>query len=65
MAISLVSPWCFLKTQDMLTSLIQNWGFEALVLDWDDDGPGSWRSYDGPYLWEIKNEGFFGLQNPE
>ena len=65
MAISLVSPWCFLKTQDMLTSLIQNWGFEALVLDWDDDGPGSWRSCDGPYLWEIKNEGFFGLQNPE
>ena len=50
----------------MHTSLIQNWGFEALVvLDWDDDGPGSWRSYDGPYSWEIKNEGFFGLKNAE
>ena len=33
----------------MHTSLIQNWGFEALAAqDWDGDGPGSWGSCDGP-----------------
>ena len=31
MVISLVSPWGFLKPQNMHTSLIRNRGFEALV----------------------------------
>ena len=45
-------------------SLVQNWVFEAVVaLDWDDNGPYSWGSCEGPDLWEDTNERFFGLQN--
>ena len=29
MVISLASPWCYLKPQNMRTSLIRNWGFES------------------------------------
>ena len=66
MVIGFVSPFCFLKPQNMHTTLIRNWGFEALVaLDWDDDRPGSWGSCDGPDSWKVTSERFFGLQNAE
>ena len=50
----------------MHTPLIWNWGFEALfALDWDENGPVSWGSWDVPDSWEFRNETFFGLQNFE
>ena len=56
MVISLVSPRWFLKPQNMHTSLIRNWGLEALVaLDWDNDGPGSLGSCDKRDSLEVTN----------
>ena len=49
----------------MHTSLIRNWGFELCCSGSDDDGPGSWVSYNRSDSWEVTNERFFGLQNFE
>ena len=54
----------FLKPQNIHTSLIRNWGFEAVVaLDWDDDWPGSRGSCDEPDLTEkLRMREFLGCK---
>ena len=60
---SLVSPWCYLKPCTLPLYKIE--GLNLVALDSDDDGHGSWGSYDGPDSWEVTHEKLFGLQNVE
>ena len=63
MVISLVSPWCYLKPCTFPLYEIE--GLNLVALNSDDNGPGSWGSYDGLDSWEVMHERFFGLQNVE
>ena len=60
MLISLVSRWCYLKPCKLPLYEIED--LNLVAVDSDDDGNGSWGSYDGPDCWEVTHERFFKLK---